>query len=300
MPAGSSPFAPKAPLERLLFASPSVGVGTFRCDPEHPQFADSGPSSTYCFVFPRTSVWIQHADGRPFVADPGVVTYYNAGQAYTRRKLSPEGDRADWFAVAPEIAEEVVASVTPRAPRTSHAVFTFTHGPSDAVTYLAQRQLCERLEAAHPVEGLEPLEIEEQVVGFLAALAPRAAEREASRGPGESALRRGQLADDARAALAGSLSENVHLADIARRVGASVFHLCRVFKEFQGSTLHAYRLDLRLRLALERLDGGGGDLTTIAMELGFSSHSHFTAAFKRQFGRTPSAYMAEQKNGSGT
>lgn len=290
-----SAFAPKAPLERLLFASPSVGVGTFRCRPDDPMFPDSGPSSTYCFVFPRTSVWIQHTGGRPFVADPGVVTYYNAGQAYSRRKLSPEGDRADWFAVAPDIAEDIVASVAPRAPRGSDAVFTFSHGPSDPATYLAQRQLCDRLEADHPVERLE---VEEQVVAFLAALAPRAAERESAGAPAESVARRKQLTDDARAVLASSLDENVHLAEIARRVGCSVFHLCRVFKEIHGTTLHGYRLDLRLRNALERLTGAGGDLTTIAMELGFCSHSHFTGAFRRQFGLTPSAYLAEQRNGS--
>jgi AraC-like DNA-binding protein len=33
----------------------------------------------------------------------------------------------------------------------------------------------------------------------------------------------------------------------------------------------------------------GGDITAIALEAGFASHSHFTARFKRFFGSTPSA-----------
>ena len=41
--------------------------------------------------------------------------------------------------------------------------------------------------------------------------------------------------------------------------------------------------------ALERLAVGADDLTTLALELGFSSHSHFTDAFRREFGRPPSA-----------
>ena len=34
---------------------------------------------------------------------------------------------------------------------------------------------------------------------------------------------------------------------------------------------------------------GTEDLTSLALDLGFSSHSHFSTAFRRQFGRPPSA-----------
>jgi len=290
-----NPFAPKAPLERLLFASPSVGIGTFRCAAEDPRFTDTGPSSTCCFAFPRTSVWIQHAGGSPFVADPGIVTYYNAGQEYSRRKLSPDGDRAEWFAVAPHIAEEIVAAVAPSPVRGSDAVFGFTHGPSDPATYLLQRRICDRLAGGAAVEALE---IEEQVIELLATLAPRASACARTAHP-DLTPRKRLLTEDARALLALTATENVHLAEVARRLSCSVFHLCRVFKEVHGTTLHAYRLDVRLRLALERVAGSRDDLTAIALDLGFCSHSHFTAAFRRQFGRTPSAYLAEQKFGSG-
>ena len=41
--------------------------------------------------------------------------------------------------------------------------------------------------------------------------------------------------------------------------------------------------------ALDAVLDGGDDLTTIALEAGFSSHSHFTARFRRAFGCAPSA-----------
>jgi AraC-like DNA-binding protein len=41
-------------------------------------------------------------------------------------------------------------------------------------------------------------------------------------------------------------------------------------------------------MALERLDAGERDLTRLALDLGYSSHSHFTDAFRRSFGVTPS------------
>ena len=47
---------------------------------------------------------------------------------------------------------------------------------------------------------------------------------------------------------------------------------------------------MRLRTALERAADPGADLTDLALDLGYSSHSHFTAAFRKAFGVTPSAF----------
>ena len=52
--------------------------------------------------------------------------------------------------------------------------------------------------------------------------------------------------------------------------------------------VHRYLTLLRLRASLDRLAGGENNLTALALELGFSSHSHFADAFRREFGRTPS------------
>ena len=51
--------------------------------------------------------------------------------------------------------------------------------------------------------------------------------------------------------------------------------------------MHAYRVQLRLRHALERVAEPAADLASVALDLGFASHSHFTAAFRRAYGRTP-------------
>ncbi len=52
--------------------------------------------------------------------------------------------------------------------------------------------------------------------------------------------------------------------------------------------MHAYRTQLRLRLALDRLSDQHADLATIALALGFNSHSHFTGTFRSVFSVTPS------------
>ena len=70
-----------------------------------------------------------------------------------------------------------------------------------------------------------------------------------------------------------------------------MFHLCRIFKRHTGQTIHGYRNQLRLRKSLDLL-GDTDDILRLALALGYSGHSHFTAAFHRLFGMTPSAFRA--------
>lgn len=82
-----------------------------------------------------------------------------------------------------------------------------------------------------------------------------------------------------------TLSVSVHA--IARAVGTSPFHLARRFQRSHGIGLHRYRTGLRMALALGRLGDGERDLSALALDLGYSSHSHFTAAFGAHFGMPP-------------
>jgi AraC family transcriptional regulator len=273
------------PVEQLLFQSSTVAVGRFRCAPEHPLFADSGPSNAYCFVFPRTSVWIQHAGAPPFVAHPGVVTFYNEGQVYSRRAVRPDGDRAEWFAVAPHVVEEVLAAVAPRALGPGRRLFRDAWVPSDAATYLRQRRLVEALGSQ-----ADPLVVEETVVGLLAELAARAGQGRPSRGP--ISRRQRELVGNAKMLLAMTIGRRVRLAEIAAQLSCSVFHVCHTFQRVEGRTMRAYRNDVRLRAALEAVMDRRTDLSQIALDAGFSSHSHFTASFRAHFGVTPSALTA--------
>jgi AraC-like DNA-binding protein len=269
------------PPETLLFESASVGIGRFRCSTGHPLFEDSGPSNAYCFVFPRSHVWIVAAGAAPFVAHPGLVTYYNEGQRYARRASSAAGDDADWFAVAPDILEEVLATVAPHAIGRGRQLFRLRRGPSPPGTYLEQRRLVESLQRGDPHD---PLGLEEAVLKCLAEVVGECGV-ERSRA---STRRQLELVEQAKELLAGTAGR-VQLADLARRLSASPFHLCRSFSRIEGRTLSAHHRDVRLRGALARVIDGGADLTQVALDAGFSSHSHFTSAFRVHFGRTPSA-----------
>jgi AraC family transcriptional regulator len=282
-----TPESPRHHISVVVFQSPLLRVGRWRCPAEHPIFTDSGPTSEAFFVFPRAGVWIQHAGDEPFVADANTVTYYNKGQVYTRQKLSGRGDHCEWFAVAPEAIAETLSAHEPEAIDRPGTPFRFTHGPSDPDSYLRQRIVFEHV--SHESKP-DRLFVEEAVLSILGDVTRLAYDRHRARRANRARQRRDvDLVQAAREVIARRFKENLSLSEVAREVESSVFHLARVFKARTGLSLHAYRNQLRLRAALERLAEPGVDLIDIALDLGFSSHSHFTESFRRNFGKTPSA-----------
>jgi AraC-like DNA-binding protein len=96
------------------------------------------------------------------------------------------------------------------------------------------------------------------------------------------------VVEDAKALLSARYNERLTLEELGRAVNVSPFHLARSFRRHTGYTLHEYRTQLRLRAALDRLAAGDEDLVVIARAVGYSSHSHLTATFRRVFGLPPS------------
>lgn len=92
----------------------------------------------------------------------------------------------------------------------------------------------------------------------------------------------------AQEAIVASPGENLGVDDLARIVGCSPFHLCRIFRQGTGQSLRQFRLQQRLGTALGRLGEGEEDLAALACDVGFSSHSHMTDAFRQALGASPS------------
>ncbi|WP_244529969.1 helix-turn-helix domain-containing protein [Mesorhizobium qingshengii] len=80
------------------------------------------------------------------------------------------------------------------------------------------------------------------------------------------------------------------LAALAKEVGVSRFHFCRAFKQSTGMTPHAFIARRRLEQSADMLRSTNLSATKIAMECGFGSSSHFTIAFKRAFGASPTEF----------
>jgi AraC family transcriptional regulator len=271
--------------DRIVYDSGLIRIGSFRCHPAHPSFQDTGPARNYCFVFPRTAVEIQHEHEAAFVANPNVVAFYNSGQSYGRRAISAKGDHCDWFGLEPRVVREVVRAFDRRAEDRAERPFLLTRGWTDSSTYFEQRSLF-----AEITEGnlRDPLRIDEAVVELLARVVKFSYANGAPRPSEEVSLRQRDAIHDAETVLSGNAAERVTLQGLASRVSLSPYHLCRLFRQVTGVKLHQYRLRFRLRAALPEVMESRRLLTDIALDAGFSSHSHFTDSFRREFGTTPS------------
>jgi AraC-like DNA-binding protein len=275
-------------IDRAVFSSPIVTIGAFRCGTDHPSFEDAGLiESECCFVFPRNSVVIETEHERPFVSNLNTVTFYNRGQHYRRRAISVDGDRCDWFALPARLVRSAICEFDPRGESRPEHPFPLTHGCSDPATYLAQRQLftlvCARANVA-------PLWVEEQVVLLLGRILRRTFKRAPAYPLQRDALHYMEVL------LSERWDRTVRLSELAMAAEMSEFHLCRSFRKFTGLSLHQYQLRLRLRYALESVCESRQSLVDLALGVGFSSHSHFTSAFRGEFRRTPSSLRARQQD----
>ncbi len=86
------------------------------------------------------------------------------------------------------------------------------------------------------------------------------------------------------------LDKNIKLADLAQLLDMSSFHFSRLFKQSIGMTPHQYLSQQRVERAKQLLKKTDRLIIDIALECGFSSHSHLSKQFRQFTGMTPKAY----------
>ena len=272
------------PVERVLFRSGIVKVGQFDCPASHACFPRTAPLQNDLLVFVRRPLWWRRGSGDYRFVEPGGALLHRAGREVERRSVNERGDRADWFGIRPDIF---------RATLTEHGAdpALVTERAISLVTAPRLRWRTHRLLTDIAAQRTDQLAVEEGALALLAAVAEglsgRARTRPA-RGRAVTRIRRRRLVDRTRVWLCTHTDSRLGLAGIAREVGTSPWHLARIFREECGVTLHAYRQHQRLGRAIARLTAGPEDLSTLAMDLGYSSHSHFTRDFRRHVGVPPS------------
>ncbi len=99
----------------------------------------------------------------------------------------------------------------------------------------------------------------------------------------------------ARDILVGRLQFPPALPELAREAGMSHTRLTRGFKKLFGCTVFEYLRSERLNYGRTLLEEDRLSITEAALEAGFSSSSHFAAAFQRAYGVSPSAYRSGKR-----
>lgn len=80
------------------------------------------------------------------------------------------------------------------------------------------------------------------------------------------------------------------LEELGKKIGCSHFYLSRIFSAQSGKTISQYLRALRMDQAAELLRAGEHNVTEVALEVGYNSLSHFSAAFHEAFGCCPGLY----------
>lgn len=83
------------------------------------------------------------------------------------------------------------------------------------------------------------------------------------------------------------IDKPVLIDDLTKEVGLSESRLRVLFKKVFGTTIHQYHQDIRLSKSQEMLLRGNKTMSMIALDLGYSSSSHFSMVFKKRFNISP-------------
>ena len=273
----STPPPPAFEIDQLLDTA-VVSVRDVGCRGECRHRSAEECVSASHLVFPYRGVYLRHVGRAQAVADANHVLLFNAGEGYQVSHPLAGGDAS----LSLNFAEPVLPELAPKGALREGEASGFRE---QALRIDARAQaLVALLRHALRHGRIEPLEAE----GLALTLAARSLGPRTARAPGATHARQ-RLVDRAKLLLASDPGRRWTLAEIAAEVGGSPVYLTQAFKQVEGMPLYRYQLQLRLARALDLL-GGDIDLSALALELGFTSHSHFSAAFRQAYGRSPTEF----------
>jgi AraC-like DNA-binding protein len=251
-------------------------VETLRCGGVRPHSGPEGFSPEFQVCIPYRGLFIWHVAGDDVVADANQVLFVAAGETFRITEPLPAGYEELIVTPALDVLIDIAKVGESRLKHVSW--FRRRTRPADPrLQYLAARLL----HAAASGESL--LEAEEVTVTLLrTALMVQPVLSV----PSEPTRR---LISRAKEFVQAHLADPLRLSHISTAAGASPAYLTNVFRQVEGVPLHRYVMQLRLARALVELPHAE-DLTELALDLGFSSHSHFAAAFRKTYGTTPSEF----------
>ncbi|HWZ38715.1 MAG TPA: AraC family transcriptional regulator [Bradyrhizobium sp.] len=260
---------------RSLFESSALQIGLFEARPSTDACGEVERQSLNAIVLPVGGLFAKHeALGRHVTGTPSHAIYFAPDLPYKISFPGCIGDRAITLRFGEALAPEHV-DAGDGLP---------SQGLLPAQAMMLRNLLWTRLDKgeadAFEAEslGLDLLNLSLQSVRSGKLPVRRSAQ-----------ARRRRAVELVKEAVASAPCDKWNVAKLARVANLSPFHFCHVFREMVGTSIYDYVLHERLARTLDAVLDGGDDLTAIALDAGFSSHSHFTARFKNFFGCTPAA-----------
>lgn len=269
-------------MRRTLHASALAHVENTSVSAFQPQ--PSGYEGQYQIVLPYLGLFAYCVGGRRWVIDSNRTLFISPGWEFIdEHPVAGLGHAAVLINPSSELLEEVCGAQGPR----KNASFLAASVPSTFRLNL----LTHRLIMAGPGAS-ESLARDEWTVHAL-----EEALGQADGGHAAKAQSSSKVIARAKEVLHARSCERLSLKEIAHEVGVSPVYLTQEFSKRENVPLYQYQLRLRLSRALLELPNCD-DITGLALDLGFYSHSHFSGVFRRVFGMTPSELRSSSKRPS--
>ena len=148
-----------------------------------------------------------------------------------------------------------------------------------------QRKLCSFYTKKRAVQFLAPLEAAKLAADIFELLLR---DRETK----SPISVRNKLVITARMIIMDNIAKNFTASDIAAKLSVSREHLCKVFKEETGMTLHAYQLTVQLDSAMKLITRTRLSCKEIMQKCGFGSYSTFYRSFFIRYGNPPDYFRS--------
>ena len=91
------------------------------------------------------------------------------------------------------------------------------------------------------------------------------------------------------------MAEPPSLQELANEIGLNLKKLKEGFKQIYGDTVFSFLLDYKMEHARKLLESNQYNVNEVGLQVGYSTASHFIAAFKKKFGTTPKKYIMSLK-----
>ena len=87
------------------------------------------------------------------------------------------------------------------------------------------------------------------------------------------------------------MAEPPSLQELANEIGLNIKKLKEGFKQIYGDTVFSFLFDYKMEHARRLLESNQFNVNEVGVQIGYSTSSHFIAAFKKKFGTTPKKYV---------
>lgn len=139
-------------------------------------------------------------------------------------------------------------------------------------------------------ELLRPIYIKGKIYELLSYYFSQSSEKETENCPYISNEETASKIKQVKQLVLSDMNNPPSLADLAKEVGLNIKKLKTGFKEIYGVPVFTFLLNYKMELAKTLLQEQQLNVNEIASHLGYSTSSHFIAAFKRKFGITPKQF----------